>query len=265
MAEQVLIVSLFTFIIHLAETLTYSLRLAGVRLGKLAVALSLAGIILLVSRTANMVQAPLTGKIIDFAKQHADYQLIDQFRIMIGAATAGTLMALLLFPSAVMLASRAISSLEVAGSIPQMVRSSVSLQKINNARRHLRRPKLSMLSRLRIGGIPKRLVILNCLVTAIYTIGVLAALLASTLTTEHSIAASQSSGLINGLATILLTVLIDPQIALITDKVLRGEQDAAALHKIFGLLMVSRLAGTVLAQILLVPAAYWIKWMVAVI
>jgi hypothetical protein len=263
--EQVILVSLFTFIIHLSETLTYSLRLAGVRLGKLAVALSLSGIILLVSRTANMVQAPLTGKIIDFSKHNVDYYLIDQFRIIIGAATVGTFTALLLFPSAVFLSSRVISHLEVAGSIPQMVRSSVSLQKINNVRYHLRFPQLSMLSRLRIGGIPKRLVVLNCLVTAIYTIGVLAALLASTLTTEYSIAASQSSGLINGIATILLTILIDPQIGLITDKVLRGEKEVAALNKVFGLLMISRLIGTVLAQVLLVPAAYWIKWMVSVL
>jgi hypothetical protein len=263
--EQVLFVSLFTFIIHLSETLTYSLRLAGVRLGKLAVALSLSGIILLISRTANMVQAPLTGKIIDFAKENPVFNLIDQFRIIIGAATVGTFTALLLFPSAVFLSSRVIAHLEVAGSIPEMVRSSVSFQKINNARYHLRFPKLSMLSRLRIGGIPKRLVILNCLVTAIYTIGVLAALLATTLTTEYSTAASQASGLINGVATILLTILIDPQIGLITDKVLRGEKEIAALNKVFGLLMLSRLLGTVLAQALLVPAAYWIKWMVSVL
>ncbi|MBD2869178.1 lipid II flippase Amj family protein [Paenibacillus arenilitoris] len=265
MLEQVLVVALFTFIIHLSETLTYSLRLAGVRLGKLAVALSLSGIILLVSRTANMVQAPLTGKIIDFAKKHADYNLVDQFRLIIGASTIGTLAALLLFPSAVFLAARVIAHLEVAGSIPQMIRTSVSFEKITNARHHLRVPKLSMLSRLRVGGIPKRLVLLNALVTAIYTIGVLAALLASTLTTEHATAASQASGLINGVATILLTILIDPQIGLVTDKVLRGEKEVAALNKVFGLLMLSRLAGTLLAQLLLVPAAHWIHWLVSVL
>ncbi|WP_028610718.1 lipid II flippase family protein [Paenibacillus harenae] len=59
MAEQVLLVPLFTFVIHLSETLTYSLRLAGVRLGKTVDGLFLSGIILLVSRTANRVQAPL--------------------------------------------------------------------------------------------------------------------------------------------------------------------------------------------------------------
>jgi len=108
-------------------------------------------------------------------------------------------------------------------------------------------------------------VVLNCLVTAIYTIGVLAALLASTLTQEYSMAASQSSGLINGVATILLTILIDPQIGLMTDKVLRGEKDVATLNKVFGLLMMSRLFGTILAQVLLVPAAHWITWMVSVL
>lgn len=265
MLEQVLFVSLFTFIIHLSETLTYSLRLAGVRLGKLAVALSLTGIILLISRTANMIQAPLTGKIIDFAKNHVDYDLLGHLRIIIGASTMGTIVALLLFPTAVVLSSRVIAHLEVSGSIPQMIRSSVSIQKISNARHHLRKPKLSMLSRLRIGGIPKRLVILNCVVTAIYTIGVLAALLASTFTTEYAMAASQSSGLINGMATILLTILIDPQVGLITDKVLRGEQEITALNKIFGLLMISRLMGTLLAQILLVPAAHWINWMESIL
>ncbi|WP_256975493.1 lipid II flippase Amj family protein, partial [Paenibacillus sp. MY03] len=105
--EQVLLVSMFTFIIHLSETLTYSIRLAGVRLGKLAVALSLSGIILLISRTANMLQAPLTGNIIDLSKNfNLEYNLIDQFRIIIGAATVGTFTALLLFPSAVFLSSR---------------------------------------------------------------------------------------------------------------------------------------------------------------
>ncbi|MDQ0196346.1 lipid II flippase family protein [Paenibacillus wynnii] len=233
MLEQVLLVSLFTFIIHLSETLTYSLRLAGVRLGKLAVALSLSGIILLISRTANMLQGPLTGNILDFAKHNAGYNIMDSFQMIIGAATLGTFTALLLFPSAVLLSSRIISHLEVAGSIPQMILSSVSLQKIKHARVHLRFPKLSMLSRLRIGGIPKRLVVLNVVVTA--------------------------------MATILLTLLIDPQIGLITDKVLRGEKEVAALSKVFGLLMLSRLLGTILAQVLLLPAAYWIHWMVSVL
>ncbi|RAU92927.1 lipid II flippase family protein [Paenibacillus sp. YN15] len=58
-------VCMLTGLIHCAETLSYSLRLAGVRTGKLAVSLSLTRILLLVSRTANMCsplwQAPSPG------------------------------------------------------------------------------------------------------------------------------------------------------------------------------------------------------------
>ncbi|MOA23883.1 hypothetical protein D3C78_1445330 [compost metagenome] len=120
-----------------------------------------------------------------------------------------------------------------------------------------------MMVSLKIGGIPKRLFLLNIIVTAIYTIGVLAALLASSLTTAHSIAASQASGLINGIATILLALLIDPQIGLLTDKVIRGDKKLTALNQTFGLLMVSRLLGTVTGQLFLVPAAAFILWVVS--
>lgn len=263
--EQIIILACFTLIIHLVETLTYAIRIAGVRLSKLAVALSLVGVILLISRTANLFQGVLSGSIIDHAKSHPDFSLVETFHIIIGSATAGTLLALLLYPTVVALSSRMIDHLELAGSIPQMVRSSVSIDKLQKARKHLRLPKLSMLSRLRVGGIPKRLILMNCFVTAIYTIGVLAALLASTLTTEDAMTAAQSSGLINGIATILLTILIDPQVGILTDKVLRGERKPAALQKMFVFLMMSRLAGTLLAQVLLVPAAYWIKWVVSLV
>ncbi|SDX05505.1 lipid II flippase Amj family protein [Paenibacillus sp. CF384] len=261
MFQQILIVSLCTFIIHFSETLTYSLRLAGVRLGRLAVAISLTGIILLLSRTANMLQAPLMGKIVDISKFSSD-DLVLQFRMVISSASLGTFVAILLFPSAVFLSKRIIAQLEVTGSLPQLFITSVSFRKMKNARFHLRVPRMEMLSRLRIGGIPKRLFFLNILVTAIYTVGVLAALLASTYNSGSSIAASQSSGLINGMATILLTILIDPQVGLLTDKVLKGEKEITALNKVFGLLMISRLLGTIVAQLILVPAAHWINVLV---
>ena len=221
LTEQILFAALFTFIIHLSETLTYSLRLSGVRMGKLAVSLSLSGMILLVSRTANMAQAPLTGSIIDYAKLHPSFELTDKFRIMIAAASLGTFTAILLFPTGARLSARVIAHLEASGSILPMLRSFLTIQKVNHARRHIRKPRLSMLSQLRIGGLPKRFILLNSMVTALYTIGVLSALLAASMTIEWSTAASQASGLINGMATILFALLIDPQVGMLTDKVIK--------------------------------------------
>jgi len=70
-----------------------------------------------------------------------------------------------------------------------------------------------------------------------------------------------SSGLINGFATVIFTILVDPQVALLTDRALHGKSTPAEMSKVFGLLMISRFLGTLLAQLLFIPAAYWIIWM----
>lgn len=258
MIEKVLIISILTFIIHAVETLSYGVRLAGVRTGKLAVALSLTGMIVLVSRTSNLAQAPMMGKIVDYAKLHAEYSLEAQLHIFIAAASLGTLFAIVFIPTAIRLSVSLISRLEETGSLPRLLRESVSIRKLKVVRGHVQMPSWAMLSRLRIGGVPKRLLILNMLVTGIYTVGVLAALYASFLLPEYSVTASQSSGLINGVATILMTILVDPQVALMTDRAMNGNESLAQINKMYGLLMFSRFFGTVLAQVLLVPGTYLI-------
>lgn len=117
-----------------------------------------------------------------------------------------------------------------------------------------------MLSRLRIGGIPKRLFVLNILAIAIYTVGVLAAQYASLLT-EYSTTALMSSGLINWFATIILVLFVDPQIAILTDRVMKGTENQTKMTKIVVFLVFSRLIGTLLAQLIFIYAAYYIVWM----
>lgn len=262
MMEPLYTICALTVVIHLAETLGYAVRLAGVRAGKLAVALSLTGIILIVARTSNMLQGPLSGRIIDDARAGLTADLGLQLHLIIASASVGTLMAIILFPTAVFISMRLVAHLEEAGSMPQMIRHAVTVQRLKRIQKHVRPPRWEMLSRLRIGGIPKRLLLLNTVVSGIYTVGVLAALYASYLVPASAMAASQSSGLINGIATIMLTLLIDPQVALLTDRALSDRTKVVEMNKMFGLLMLSRLAGTVLAQLLLVPGAYLIVWVV---
>lgn len=57
-------------------------------------------------------------------------------------------------------------------------------------------------------------------------------------------------------------MLIDPKLALLSDRTLRGEIPVARMNKIYGSMLVSRLAGTVAAQFLLIPFALWISWIV---
>lgn len=113
MMEKLLIICVFVGIIHMIETLAYSVRLAGLKTGKLVVALSLFNIIVIVSRTANMVQAPLTGKLGDTVQSKEDLPLLlHQLQTILLAASIGTIAGALLIPSFVSIFSRMISHLE---------------------------------------------------------------------------------------------------------------------------------------------------------
>ncbi|MCI4060898.1 lipid II flippase Amj family protein, partial [Bacillus cereus] len=76
--------------------------------------------------------------------------------------------------------------------------------------------------RLRIGGIQKIIMLITMFATAIYKAGVLSALYASFLIPAFASKATTSSCLINGFATILLTVLLVPRIALLTERALQS-------------------------------------------
>ncbi|WP_068786134.1 lipid II flippase Amj family protein [Paenibacillus phocaensis] len=257
MITNLAIVCVLTMIIHAAETLSYSIRYAGVKLNKIVVALSLTSIVVLVSRTANLIQAPMTAKFIDFAKKHPDFQLTDTLRIILLAGSAGTLLAMFLFPTCVNLFGRVIAKLEVAGSLPKLVMS-VSVTQLKNARHYFRKPTFRLRT-FRVMGVPKRFILLNIVVTAFYTVGVLASLYAAYLVPDLSTTASQASGIINGVATILLTIFIDPQLGLITERALHSEESRQQLGKIYILLMGARFVGTLAAQALILPAAYLIS------
>ena len=95
----------------------------------------------------------------------------------------------------------------------------------------------------------------NCLAQALLTVGVLASLYAGFLNPEFRVTASQLSAIINGVATILLFALIDPQVSAMTDDVMDGTTSEAVFRRTMVWISLSRLAGTLLAQALLVPAA----------
>ena len=56
---QLLFLCFLTFVIHLIGTLAYSVRIAGVRTGRIAVSLALFSILALVSRTSTSFLQPL--------------------------------------------------------------------------------------------------------------------------------------------------------------------------------------------------------------
>ena len=261
--EKLWMIALFFFLIHSIETLAYAVRLSGARVRLIASALSLFNIMVLVSRMSNMISQPFTGDLIDAVKDREDALSVieGQFRILIGASTVGTLAGMLLLPTFIAIFSRAIILMsEEKGSVPSLMKRVFSFHYIKRGLLHFSLPRFSYVRGTRLKEIPIRLFVVNMVITAIYTIGVLSALYASLLAPDHASAAIMSSGLINGIATILLVMFIDPKLSVLADDVVNGRGSYQRLKSMSLMMVTSRLLGTLLAQVFFIWGAKYIAW-----
>lgn len=260
--DKLIYIAIFIFIIHSIETLAYAVRLSGARVKMIATALSLFNIMVMVSRLANMMQQPFTGSLIDTAPAgHAQEFVEAQFRFLIGASTVGTILGIFLLPTFIALFSRAIIHLsQERGSVPSLFKRLFSLQYIKRGLTHFSFPKFSYLRDTKLKDIPIRLFFVNMIITAIYTIGVLSALYAALLAPERASTAIMASGLINGMATILLVIFVDPKVSVVADEVVNQRGSYQTLKKISLMMVTSRLLGTLLAQLFFIPGAKYIAW-----
>lgn len=184
-----------------------------------------------------------------------------QYRILIGASTIGTILGIILLPTFIALFSRAIILLvDERGSVLSLFKRIVSFKFIKRGSKHIHFPKVSYLKGINIKTIPKRLFLINMLVTAIYTIGVLSALYASLLAPDRAGATIMASGLINGIATILLAMFVDPKISVLADDVVNSKGSYLKLKSISVFMIMGRLLGTIIAQLIFIPGAYYIAW-----
>jgi hypothetical protein len=114
-------------------------------------------------------------------------------------------------------------------------------------------------------GVPVSMTAMNIAATALWTVGVFAALYAGVLDPNVRVTSSTLSSIINGGATILMAVFIDPHMSGMTDDVVEGKVGESQFRKAVVWLIGSRLAGTLLAQALLVPSALLIAQVARVI
>lgn len=260
--EKLIMIGLFVLIIHSIETLAYAVRLSGARVRLLASALSLFNVMVMISRLANMMQQPFTGSLVDIAPKDNALAFVEgQYRLIIGAASVGTLIGILLIPTFVAIFSRAIIHLaDERGSIPALLKKGISLDYIKRGIKHFRRPRFSDIRGIGLRDVPIKLFVINIVITAIYTIGVLSALYAALLVPERANTAVMASGLINGIATILLIIFIDPKISILADDVINNKGSYNDLKRASVMMMTSRFLGTLLAQLLFIPGAHYVAW-----
>jgi hypothetical protein len=259
MDSNLLIICALTFVIHLIGTLAYAVRIAGTRTRRIALSLSLFNILVLISRTSNSFQSPLLAKRVEenigagFLQGGAA-----DFRWLLASATVATLVGAVLIPTFQRLFARWVEALGQRRSPLTLLRLTVSPTLIAHLRGAAVMPSWDNFKTARQPHIPWSVIAVNTVAMAVWSVGVFAALYAGYLRPELRVTASQMSAVVNGVATILMFVFIDPYLSLMSDDVASGKVDEPYFRRSVVWLTGSRFAGTLLAQVILVPSALWI-------
>ena len=258
--NTVVIVCFFTFLIHLTECLALSMRLAGARTKQIATSLSFVNIAFLIARLSNMFQAPLLGALVDQAvRLNTAAELMQSFRLILFAAFCGNLLGMVFTPSVSYILVKGIHLFEKQASIPRLIFAALQPRNIWKILSNLRLPSLKYFSGINYRAVPHTFLYLNILMVGIYAVGVLASLLAGAFLPEQRATAVQLSGIVNGLATIMLAIMVDPSGAHITDQVVHGKRPLNDVWTMVFFLQLGRLLATlILAQLILWPAAQYI-------
>lgn len=246
-----------TFIIHLVGTLAYSVRISGTRTGTLALSFALFNIMILGSRTANVFQGPLLAKRIEQnLAQGGMHGAANDFRVLLIAATGATLIGVLFTPTFQRLFTGAVEKFKDYRSITRLIFKGITPAGMAYIWNSLAVPSKGNLKFFKNRyHIPFRYVLYNTIATAVWSAGVFSAFYACYLNPDVRVTSSQLSSIINGVATIIFMVFIDPYFSMLTDDVASHKVEQGYFRRSIIWLGVSRLAGTLLAQLILVPAA----------
>ncbi len=264
---QLVIAMALTIVVQAVQIGAYAARLAGVMSGRIATSISLFNLFVTASRLASLIVVPALGALVDAAAHTAMdahqahvaapvlHRIDIQLRLIVLAGTLGTTLGALLLPTFMLLFMRGIRSFERSGSVLRALLRLGDWHVLGAIAGSIRRPTPGIHRRFTLDHVPRKLLVSNVIVTAIYSIGVVAAYYASDLNLVARTTATGLSGLINGIATITFTLIVDPTSAYITDQAARGERTLEEVKALVFFLALTAIVGTLLSQLLLYPAA----------
>jgi hypothetical protein len=183
------------------------------------------------------------------------------------ATTLATLIGALLIPTFQRLFSKAVMSFSVNKSVPRLLLHAFSKTGIKQIILEVKLPVKGnfKVSKHKIRDFPVKIFIFNILASAILAVGVLSSLYAGFINPDLRTTSSTLSSIVNGLATILLFIFIDPHLSALTDDVIEGKYSDTDFRKVVRLMVFSRFIGTIAAQLLLVPFSKFIAIVARVI
>ncbi|MGN9160087.1 lipid II flippase Amj family protein [Clostridium sulfidigenes] len=254
MSTQIIIVLVLNFIIAIIGTLAYSVRLVGVRTGKIAITFAVFNILSLVSRTALTFQAPLLTKFVENSTGGSD--VLNLFKLIIIVSGIATLVGAFLIPTFQRLFYKGVIRFSIDKSIPKLIMHSFSKAGVHYMRDCISIPVKESVTKINFKKLPLKIIIYNIIAVAILTVGALAPIYAGTIVPELRATCITLSSVINGFATILMSIFIDPQLSIMTDDVIDGKCPEEDFRSCVIAMIGSKTIGTFAALPLLIPASY---------
>lgn len=258
---RLIFVCLISILVNILNTATSASRISGVETKRIATSISLFNLFQLFARLSNLFYVPVMGTIVDLAVRTGNlHLLLVKMHYIVFSATIGSLLGFLLLPTFVELYIRGINAFERRGSLFMVILGLLYPPNTIKIFKAFRKPSFLGLKSLSLKGLPKSFLFFNIFVIAIWTVGVLSATYASALVPEFARTATLLSGLVNGIATILLTLLVDPIAAMITDQAAHNQRPMEHVKVIVVYIVLGNIIGTILSQFILYPGAEYIAW-----
>jgi len=260
---QIIIVLVLNFIIAIIGTLAYSVRLVGVRTGKIAITFAVFNILSLVSRTALTFQAPLLTKFVENSTGGSD--VLNLFNLIIIVSGIATLVGAFLIPTFQKLFYKGVIRFSIDKSIPKLIMHSFSKAGVHYMRDCISIPVKESVTKINFKKLPLKIIIYNIIAVAILTVGSLAPIYAGTIVPDLRATCITLSSVINGFATILMSIFIDPQLSIMTDDVIDGKCPEEDFRSCVIAMIGSKTIGTFAALPLLIPASYIIVFVAKIL
>lgn len=263
MSTQIIIVFILNFIISIIGTLAYSVRLVGVRTGKIAISAALFSILSLVSRTALMFQTPLLTKYVE--NNPKSNELVTIFYTIILISGMATIAGACLIPTFQRIFYRGVLAFSIERSILKLILHSFSKSGIRYIRECVAIPVKENITQLNPRKLPKKIMLYNTITVSLLTVGSLAPIYAGSLEPELRATCITLASVINGLATVLMSIIIDPQLSIMTDDVIEGKCTEENFRACVIGMVGSKTIGTLTSLLLLLPSSYIIVFIARII
>jgi hypothetical protein len=259
---RLMIVCALNIVINMLTLTTNASRVAGAESKRIATSLSLYNLFQTSFRMLNLIYAPLLASMVDILSGTGRIDLIlIKLRFVVFSAALGSIIGFVMLPTFIEVYKQGIKGMEKFGSVPRGI-----LNLIKTPRywllffQCLRKPSFLGVNPGKVQVIPRWFLMFNVFGVSMWTIGVISANYASALNPELVRTTLNLSGVVNGIGTVFLFILVDPVSSLIMDQSVSGDRPIEHVKIMVIWLAIGSVIGNLLGLFLLEPAARYIIW-----